>query len=263
MGKWVGWQIPSRDLNAWICPVYHPSFVLREVKSQKAGTPIEKLFRDHLKAAVNLEGKPYKKKPKDLLKKITILMEDEAVARRLDSYRLSEAPIAFDYETSMLKSESKEGDIASVAVCWAGKETIAFPWRGILTKKAFIALMKAKNPKIGHSAKYEDRWSSRIDPSLVRGIDTGIQNWVWCTQANSHVWDNRKGIHDLEFVGMVMIGQKPWSSHISPLLRAKGSYQLNRIKDIGIRDLLLYNGMDALVTYKVAQVQMKLLGKKL
>src|ERR1700744_4717739 len=27
--RWVGWTIPSTLFNAWVCPTYHPSFILR------------------------------------------------------------------------------------------------------------------------------------------------------------------------------------------------------------------------------------------
>ena len=29
IGRWRGWVIPDRNAKAWLCPMYHPSFILR------------------------------------------------------------------------------------------------------------------------------------------------------------------------------------------------------------------------------------------
>jgi uracil-DNA glycosylase family 4 len=36
MARWAGWVIPSLKLNAWVCPTYHPSFVLQNQERNKA-----------------------------------------------------------------------------------------------------------------------------------------------------------------------------------------------------------------------------------
>jgi len=44
-------------------------------------------------------------------------------------------------------------------------------------------------------------------------------------------------------------------------LKSKGKSRFNKIRDLDLKDLLLYGGLDSLATYKVAMKQMKLLNK--
>jgi uracil-DNA glycosylase family 4 len=247
MGRWAGWQIPMQKYNAWIVPTYHPSYVMRQVEDVKGGTPIRRIFQNHLKMASKLHTKPYKKAP-DWKKKIRIMYDDKSVAEELDFFVKKGGPVSFDFETNMLKPDSKESDIVAASVCWKGKTTIAFPFRGEKTKKAFRRLMKAKNPKIGHNIKYEDRWYPEI------------KNWIWCTMVNAHLIDNRPDICSLEFQALVELGMEPYSQHISPFFKAKTSYTKNRIKEVEMNDLLLYNGFDSLLCFKIAVKQRKRLG---
>src|SRR5580704_10111068 len=48
MTRWAGWRIPCQNPRAWICPTYHPSYVLRSEKQ-----PVVALwFKRHLKQAL-------------------------------------------------------------------------------------------------------------------------------------------------------------------------------------------------------------------
>ncbi len=263
MGRWAGWTIPMQKYNAWVIPTYHPSYVMRQIEEVKGGTPIQRIFKNHLRLATTLEGKPYKKVP-NWKKKVKIIYDDQDVAKQLDKFVAKGGAVAIDFETNMLKPDSKTSDIIAASVCWKGKKTIAFPWRGEKTKKAFGRLMRASNPKVGHNIKYEDRWFAcqKEESSLAQFIlgDMGISHWTWDTMVNAHLIDNRPDICSLEFQCMVMLGMEPYSQHISPFFKAKGSYTENRIKEINMGDLLLYNGLDSLTCYKLANKQRKILG---
>jgi len=264
MGKWAGWQIPLQKYNAWLIPTYHPSYVMRQVEEIKGGTPIKRIFREHLKLAKQVKGKPYKTIP-DWKKKIEILYNDEEIIKAIEKFVAKGGPVAIDFETNMLKPDSEYGDIVACSICWKGKKTIAFPWRGEKVITAFKRLMRASNPKIGHNIKYEDRWficKAKQQSKIVEKIlgESVIENWAWDTMVNAHLIDNRPDICSLEFQGLVMLGMEPYSQHISPFFKAKGSYTKNRIKEIDIKDLLLYNGLDSLVCYKLMQKQRKRLG---
>ena len=56
ISRWRGFQIPDRDLNAWICPTYHPSFVL-----SKNSDLIDGIFKDDIKRAMSLRNSPLPK----------------------------------------------------------------------------------------------------------------------------------------------------------------------------------------------------------
>jgi hypothetical protein len=62
------------------------------------------------------------------------------------------------------------------------------------------------------------------------------------------------------------LGQEPWDAEVSDLLAAdnrvesvRGANARNRIREIGMPVLLLYNGMDSLLEYHVAMKQMEVL----
>jgi len=104
------------------------------------------------------------------------------------------------------------------------------------------------SPKIGQNIKYEDNWCHE----LLGPVD----GWMWDTMLASHVLDNRAGITGLKFQAYVNFGILDYSSHIEPFLRAPGSNDLNCVEEAPRRDLLLYNGVDSMVTYRLAMKQM-------
>lgn len=261
MGRWVGWKIPCRDLNTWVIPIYHPSYIQREEKQGKSGTPIRTIWRNHLNQLNGITGKPYRKVP-DLKSKIEVLYDDVDIAKILLWFLEHPAPLGIDFETLMLKPDSDEGDIVTAGVSWAGKRTIAFPWTGKKTMEAFKQLMKSPHPKVAHNFKFDDRWYAKgVPPKKLMFTMTAVKNWVQCTMNTAHLIDHRREINDLSFQSFVMVGIAPYASHISPFLRESESYIPNKImKEVEMRDLLFYNGLDAYCCIKVAMRQREILG---
>ena len=80
----------------------------------------------------------------------------------------------------------------------------------------------------------------------------------------AHVLDNRPGTTGLKFQAFVLLGQKSYNDHIEPLLETKSKKtHINRIHEIDMDDLLFYNGLDSLLEYKVANIQMNMMGASL
>lgn len=248
ISRWVGFKIPCRDLNTWVIPTYHPSYVLREVSSAKGGTAIESIFGNHLSLLKEIKKRPFKE-IENLEKQIQILFDEDKIVKKLNWMRKHPAPISLDYETNMLKPDSPKSEIIAASVCWNGKKTIAFPYQGRKVKEAWRKLMYSDCPKYGQNFKFEDRWTH--DP---------IKNWAWDTMNMFHVIDNRKQVCSLDFQAFVLLGLSTYSDHISPFLAQEDSYGENRIKEVDLKDLLLYNGLDTLTTYRIAEIQMKMLG---
>ena len=247
MSRWVGAQIPSQKYNAWICPIYHPSFVLREVENAKNGTPIVDMYYQHIKAISKIKGRPYKNIPdvKSLVE--VIVSNDSHVNEQLEEFTETGGQIAFDYETNMLKPGDK-GRIISVGICWEGFRTIAFPWtKGV--KKSFQRLMQSEVAKYGHNLKFEDQWS--------RANGISVHNWKWDTMTSAHVLDGRKEICSLGFQAYIHLGIGTYNQAVESFLKEKYSYKRNQIKKVDLHDLLLYNGIDAWTTFQLAESQMK------
>jgi hypothetical protein len=251
VGRWVGWQIPSQKLNAWICPTYHPSFLLR------SKSPVLDLYFDkHIGEAVALEGRPWRKVP-DYKSQVRVIYNLDEAAEVLDRYLAVPGTMAFDFETSTLKPDNKEVRIVCCSVCWEGKETVAFPWFGKAIRRTRKLLVSREHKKIGWNAKFEHRW--------VRAkLDVEVNGWVWDGMVAAHVLDNRPETTRLKFQAFVTLGQSTYNDHIDEFLRpgknGGGGNDTNRINHVDLKDLLLYCGLDSLLEYKVGTLQMEAMG---
>ena len=247
VSKWAGYCIPCHAPNAWIIPTYHPSFLLRT-----KNRALEKIFMRHLRMAVEKsKSKPWKTIPsyKD---NIDIIMNPSHAAKVIHKMISKGGPVAFDYEANCLKPEGKGPKIYSCSICWKGKKTIAYPWKGEAID-ATDQLLKTSMPKIASNIKFEDRWTRTM-------LGHTVKNWWWDTMIAAHVLNYTRDVTGLKFQAFVLLGAEPYDEHIKPLLKSVGKSRFNRIQDIDLKDLLLYNGLDSLLEYKVAMEQMKQFG---
>lgn len=245
---WMGWQIPYQELNTWICPTYHPSYFLR-----KQDSLIEKLMKDQLQKAIRKRAaKPWKNVP-DYKSTVELIFRPREASSTLKEIQKKGGTIAFDYETNALKPEYEGAELVSCSVCWEGRKTIAYPLAGEAIE-ATKELLASPIKKIACNLKFEHRWTKYK-------LGVNIKNWIWDTMLAAHVLDHREGITSLKFQAFVLLGQKSYNDNIEPFLSSKSKKtRLNRINEIDTEDLLLYNGMDALLEYKVAMKQMKQMG---
>ena len=245
IGKWVGWQIPCQRHNAWIIPNYHPSYVLH-TKDSREGPVVRLWFDRHIESAVRAEGRPWSTVP-DWANDVRVLYDPEAVAQQLDAWVADGGAVAFDYETDRLKPDSGDASVVCCAVCWRGKVTIAYPWVGQAVR-ATQRLLAASNPKIGANNKFEERWTRR-----ALGVE--VNNWAWDGMLSAHHLDCRDGITSVKFQAFVRLGMEPWDEHVKPYLRAERGNDQNRIRQLDLRSLLVYCGLDAFCEFKVAEAQ--------
>lgn len=258
MGKWVGWRIPSQRLNAYICPIYHPSFVLHtdRDKPTKENDLRRLFFSQQLERALAKSGRPWKETPNWLSKCITV-QDDREAAKLVRTMTAAGQPLAFDYETDRLKPDHKDARILSCSVS-DGRTSVAFPWYGE-SVKATSEMIQNKIPKIAQNIKFEFRWT-------LKTLGFPINNAAFDTMLAAHVLDNRPGITGLKFQAFVTLGVDPYNEFVLPYMKSKddSSNGVNRlpelIKESGYEKLLQYNAMDSLLEWKLAKIQMKRLG---
>jgi uracil-DNA glycosylase len=243
--RWNGWQVPCQELNAWVCPTYHPSHVLRE-----DGEALNRIFDGQLRAAFALKGRPFKKVP-DYGKRIHVELDADRAADMVASMCFTERQFAVDYETTCLKPEG-DGRILCVAVS-DGSASLATPWRGKVPEVMKNILSNPKVKKIAANAKFEDKWTRAK-------LGTPVKGWLWDTMVAAHVLDNRRGVSGLKFQAFARLGQGEYDTHVDRYIAGEGGYGKNRLHDVDVRDLLFYCAMDSLLEYKLAQLQMKELG---
>ncbi len=245
ISKWAGYCVPCHNPNAWIIPTYHPAYLLR--KDDKV---LNRLFEKHLRVAVKKsKSKPWKKVP-DYKSQIEIIMNPVQAAKEIKMMVSKGGPTVFDYETNCLKPEGEGTKIVSCSICWRGKKTIAFPWQGVAIHET-RNLLKSSMPKIASNIKFEDRWTRYW-------LEISVRNWWWDTMIAAHVLNNSPKVTGLKFQSFVLLGAESYDDHIAPFLKNTKGSRFNRIDEIDLEDLLLYNGLDSYLGYKVAMKQMKL-----
>ena len=242
--RWVGWKIPLQEINAWVCPTYSPSQVML-AKDDKQGAVYRLWFERHIQAALALEGRPWDPVPDYTagIKRIKDLDKAAAWIRKLIESGLRSS---FDYETNCLKPDRTDAKIRSVAFhCKRG--TMACPVLGPV-KDALVEYLQSPSEKVGANTKFEERWSRR-----AFGVE--VQNVVWDCMLSSHHLDNRRGICSVEFQSFVRLGCVPWDAKVSPYFDSEDSVSLNRVYEVDLDSLLLYNGVDAVSEYLIAEKQ--------
>lgn len=252
IGRWVGWQIPDTKLNAWICPTWHPSYLIRQDRDRA----LHLWFDRHLEAAAELEGRPWENIP-DYKRDILCVLDTGAVAGMLDGLPKDRGVWAFDYETNMLKPDNDNAEIICCAVSWGdGDEpriTIAYPWHG----KAIEAtgrLLKSRLPKVASNLKFEERWTKKA-------FGHGVRNWAFDTMQAAHILDNRQAITSIKFQVYIRLGMAAYNTHLDKYLKSNSAQEANRIiKEVAVDDLLMYCGLDASLEYRVAMIQARELG---
>ena len=242
--RWVGWKIPGPE--HWICPTYHPSFLLRAHNPQ-----LDRAFKQHLEQAFAIDTPSCSLDAPSLRlddrSAVQLLYEPDDVGRALSRFR-DDRWVAVDYETNCLKPELPEARIFSCAVSDGGR-TISFPWSAEV-KNHMALFFRGGTRKIASNLKFEERWTKRF-------FGFGVHNWGWDTMLAAHCLDNRPGICSLKFQSWVQLGVPTYNEHIAPLLEGD---PYNRIHQIALDDLLYYGGLDALLEYRLAMLQRKEMG---
>jgi hypothetical protein len=77
----------------------------------------------------------------------------------------------------------------------------------------------------------------------------------------AHHLDNRKWATSVKFQAFVLLGLESYDDHISQFLKTDADQEINDVvRQVNVRDLLLYNGLDSLVEFKEAEIQRKAMG---
>jgi len=254
--KWRGWTIPDRTYNAWLCPTYHPSYVQRQ---RETTAEVEVIWREDLQRAISKLSEPLPEQTDDGDSVVVTTDEKEIGKLLADVLRSKPHMLAFDIETTGLKPYHKElHKIASIAICADAEMAYAFPMpKGKLLTRLARLLTHPRIGKVAANLKFEHIWLATL-----HGIE--VHPWLFDTMQAAHVLDNRPGITGLKFQAYVRFGVLGYDDQVSPLLkgRGKGVSVVNDLASLSTDDpafheILLYNGLDALYTYRLAQLQMQ------
>lgn len=248
INKWRGWTIPDRDTRCWVCPVFTPLSVT------KGNNPaMETVWEQDLKRAIGMMKQPlpaFRSEP-DM---IEIVEDDRDLCHKLSSILEWGCRIAFDYETTGLKPHREGHAIVSASIAMRGESAFSFmmPEEGTKARSLLRRIMMTPEiPKMAHNMKFEDNWTNVRLPCTIEG-------WEWDSCLAAHILDNREGVTGLKFQAYVHFGVMDYSSHLDYLLKSVDGKAngFNRIYQIPKRDLLIYNGIDSMLEFRLAIKQM-------
>ena len=257
INKWRGWVIPDRETKAWVAPMFHPSYVISSTEGvgKRTHNPVvEVIFDQDLERVITTSSKsfPTFSEEKNI---VQITSDPNVIIFELDRINENKLPFAFDFETTGLKPQAEGHRIVSCAVSAGSLHSIAFPMpqQGPVAKKLRELLEDHTVPKRAHNMKFETNWAK------VR-FRTDVQGWEWDSMLAAHILDNRTGITGLKFQVYVHFGVIDYSSHLDEYLSsAENANDINRIDEAPLEEVLLYNGLDSLFQYRLAEIQMSFL----
>jgi len=248
--KWHSWCIPDQDLQTWLCPVFHPSYVLRGEKQE-----VITIWKQGLKQALAMH-----KTPMPVYKEPAITYLKETELNVLDTIK-NNTEVAFDYETTGLKPHKAEHKLVCASVAINEDEVYAFmmPKKRSLRMPFINLLLNPYIKKMAHNMKFEDTWS------FYKLHETQVKNWGWCSLQAAHILDNRAGTTGLKFQTYVRFGVVDYSSEITPFLQAldqKNGNSLNTVLEYvktpeNALKLLKYCALDSIYQYRLVQIQKK------
>jgi len=266
MDRWYGTNIPNRDLNCWVSCLRCPLRIDELGWRYKAAHHI---LRGNLVKALELKGRPYPyiiQEDGSILNEvpyeedeIKLVHDPDTVNDKLNKYISGSCTCAFDYETTGLKPDREYHKILSASICWEGQETIAFSFTPdiVATFKEFLKADHVK--KIAANLKYEHRWS-------LSKLNTEVKGWYYDTMIGAHVLNNAKGGTGLKFQSYVNFGINGYEEAVVKYIKtedeADSSNGKNRLEKLDKDILLLYNGLDSLLEYRLAELQLSRLMEK-
>ena len=250
VSTWAGWTIPLHKRSAWVCPTYHPAYLLRS-----EDPVLERLFEDHLRSALALESRPLDGPTlEDLESRVEPITSARLARLRLRDLLRKSGRLAFDFETTGLKPDHPEHRIVSCGFCLEGEDTFALMLDDLYVHKLVARVMRKRSlRKVGANIKFEERWSRAK-------LGTPVAGWYWDGMVAAHVLDNRPGITSVKFQSFVRFGIPDYAAGVKPYLQSTDERGFNTIDRCPTSDLLTYNGLDAVLEFMIMEQQREAMG---
>lgn len=247
--RWRGLCIPDFDTGAWIIPMFHPSYAYRN----KENTLITSQFDRDLDFAiecVKTKG-PIKDIVRPDINDVRIMTDFDEVCDILEDFIIDPpSKLFFDYETTGLKPYKSDHKIASISFAtdehqFAYSFPLHYPhWTHLQMKsieRKWKKVLQNSSKKIAHNMKFEEVWSRVI-------LNTSPDHWHWCTMLTAHILDNRRKFTGLKFQSFIRWGIPNYDKEIKPYLESENEKGFNRVMEAPLNKLLLYGGIDSLLT---------------
>jgi len=273
ISRWRHWCIPDRGTEAWVVPLFHPSFMLR----REGDLNLESTYDRDLKWAISCLDRPAPTFV-DEEDYVDVLSDFDEVCYLLD-YLVSGkvSKVAFDYETTGLKPHREGHKILTISIGVLINEldedfrrrfnlldfkfeldyfSFSFPYqyrdfwgdKFPIIEEKWIKFLKSSVAKIAQNLRFEDSWCR---------VRVGVEpvNWHWCTMTTTHVLDTRGGITGLDFQSYRRWGVEGYGKEVEKFKKTPGANDINRLEEFPLDKLLLYGGIDGLLTIRLYSEQ--------
>lgn len=276
---WRGWTIPDHARQAWVVPTWGTDEIaqasaIAQERSTKTGSRSAR--QDDSEAHLDDSGALYGVQgtvwTADLQRAVdqldvslpqappvpaqaVILPAPKETVRLLDAWtaKPDATPVALDFETTGLKPDFPDHRIVSCAVAEGPDQAFAFMCDNEAVLDALTRFLASRRRKIAANMKFEWAWAFVC-------LDVEIENFIHDTVLAAHVLDNRPDICSVKYQAFVRLGIPNWGSEVAEYLKSakQGANEMNRVLELSRkrpRTLLTYNGMDALVEWRLAVLQ--------
>ena len=248
--KWKDWAIPDQEYQAWVFPILHPNWLLKEQNPM-----MNKLYSRDVRNIFkwNKEFPDYG----DETSKVETETDEESICDKLEELLHFPVPIAFDYETTGIKPHIAGHDIRCASISWDRNKAFAFPLESKKVRRVWVKILRdPKIKKIAHNAAFEAKWGRNILKTKTRG-------WTADTMLTAHILDNRAGICGLKFQTYMRYGCAGYGDEVHSYLKSTGksSYGFNTVFDAPTDQLLKYCAMDSMFTFRLWEDQKQELKK--
>lgn len=248
MGRWNRTCVPDIQTGAWVISIPHPSMInynpdYLEKYRLDVGWALEKIDSYQYKPPVVEDWSGYVKaltKYEDVINFLEGILED------------GETLISLDYETSGTRPYKPGHHVWSIGVTVFDDtySTRAFPFSypGHWTDEQFAnilalwcrILLDENIGKIGQNIQMEEAWGRRV-------IGVPTNNWVWDTMVGKHILNEHRKVTSLDFQVFTTWGYE-YGADIAPFKNSVKGTEFNRMHEVPLEKLLIYNGQDALFT---------------
>jgi len=255
--QYAGYCLPlsaEPGWDCWLAPVQSD----RELNMYRNGDVIDVACgwqRKHLKWALE-QAKKGRPGPLFSDEGIEIIFDTDRIVAALEQARGCKYA-AFDYECNALQMLMPGAKVLTAAVAMGDSaqihRTVAFPMASGNVRRAWVDFLKSDVLKIAQNIKYEEH------VSLVH-FNTPVVNWAVDSAVLARTLDCQPGNSGLKFQALVHYGVVGYDDVVDKYISSTGNGGLNRLEQLAPGELMLYNGIDALITYMLARDLSKIIG---
>jgi len=248
-------QIPDQEYGCWVCPSYHPAYLLYNEEDKVLYKKWETDLKKAIDLAKNKEEIPRIDLKEDIFYTDNLSQATNWISEILVTSKKRPLVISYDYETTGIKPHRKGHKIVSASIAM-GSQAYSFPFfEDRQFREFWKKIMISSNiKKIAHKSDFENVWT-------YEKLGYWVENYEWDTCIAAHCIDNKKPV-GLKFLTYTNFGVIGYDDEVDEYVTGtkegeekKSANRFNTIEEAPIDKLLYYNALDSYLTLKLYERQ--------